>query len=86
MHNNVLKGNLNRKNIEEENEENKEQILANFAERNKNKKPSKSLIDNNHDVAKGGSSKASKTTNNPQDKRSKTVNIPRNFRDEVRKY
>ena len=78
MHNNVLKGNLNRKNIEEENEENKE--------RNKNKKPSKSLIDNNHDVAKVGSSKASKTTNNPQDKRSKTVNIPRNFRDEVRKY
>ena len=33
-----------------------------------------------------GSSKATKTTNNPQDKRSKTVNLPRNLRDEVRKY
>ena len=59
------------------------QIRKSIQDESKNKKPSKSL--HNRNVAEG-SSKATKTTNNPQDKRSKTVNLPRNLRDEVRKY
>ena len=62
-----------------------EDVDGDFEEK-KEKKPSKSLYNKNHNTA-GGSSKAAKPTdNNPQDKRSKTVNIPRNFREEVRKY